>query len=189
MNAQAFFLNYWGNLLLWDSLGQEILPLARGEGNALSHQFPMKINYDASLKTMNILSTVQSLSCGPNLCDPVDYSTPGPLSFTISWGCLNSCSLSQWCYLTTSSSAVPFPSCPQSFPTSGSFPMSRLFSKEVAKVLELQHQHQSFQWIFSINFLNAIYIIGFACCHNLINISLLLLLLSRFSCVWLCVTP
>ena len=77
MNAQAFFLNYWGNLLLWDSLGQEILPLARGEGNAFSHQFPMKINYDVSLKTMNILSTVQSLSCGPNLCDPVDYSTPG----------------------------------------------------------------------------------------------------------------
>ena len=37
----------------------------------------MKINYDVSLKTMNILSTVQSLSCGPNLCDPVDYSTPG----------------------------------------------------------------------------------------------------------------
>ena len=77
MNAQAFFLNHWGNLLLWDNLGQEILPLARGEGNAISHQFPMKINYDASLKTMNKLSIVQSLSCGPNLCDPVDYSTPG----------------------------------------------------------------------------------------------------------------
>ena len=74
MNAQAFFLSHWGNLL-WDSLGQEILPLARGEGNAISHQFPIKINYDASLKTMNILNVVQSLSCGPNLCDPVDYST------------------------------------------------------------------------------------------------------------------
>ena len=42
--------------------------------------------------------------------------------------CSNSCPLSQWCYLTISSSAVPFSSCPQSFPASGSFPMSRLFA-------------------------------------------------------------
>ena len=42
--------------------------------------------------------------------------------------CPNSCTLSWWCYPTTSSSVVPFPSCPQSFPTTGSFPMSRLFA-------------------------------------------------------------
>ena len=40
--------------------------------------------------------------------------------------CSNSCPLSQWCYLTISSSAAPF-SCPQSFPASGSFPTSQLF--------------------------------------------------------------
>ena len=39
----------------------------------------------------------------------------------------NSCPLSQWCYPTMSSSAAPFSSCPQSFPASGSFPMSQLF--------------------------------------------------------------
>ena len=39
----------------------------------------------------------------------------------------NPCSSSQWCYLTISSSLVPFSSCPQSFPASGSFPMSQLF--------------------------------------------------------------
>ena len=39
----------------------------------------------------------------------------------------NSCPLSCWYYLTTSSSAAPF-FCLQSFPASGSFPMSRLFS-------------------------------------------------------------
>ena len=38
----------------------------------------------------------------------------------------NSCPLSQRCYPTTSSSAGPFSSCPQSFPASGSFPMSCL---------------------------------------------------------------
>ena len=36
--------------------------------------------------------------------------------------------LSQWCYPTISSSVVPFCSCLQSFPTSGSFPMSRFFT-------------------------------------------------------------
>ena len=38
------------------------------------------------------------------------------------------CSLSRWCHPTISSSVVPFSSYPQSFPTSGSFPMSQLFA-------------------------------------------------------------
>ena len=40
----------------------------------------------------------------------------------------NPCPLSQGCHLTISSSAVPFSSCPQSFPVSGSFQMSQLFT-------------------------------------------------------------
>ena len=40
----------------------------------------------------------------------------------------NSCPLSRWCHPTISSSVVPFFSCPQSFPTSGSFQMSQLFA-------------------------------------------------------------
>ena len=38
----------------------------------------------------------------------------------------NPCPLSQWCHLAISSSVVPFSSCPQSFPASGSFQMSQL---------------------------------------------------------------
>ena len=38
----------------------------------------------------------------------------------------NPCASSRWCHPTVSSSVVPF-SCPQSFPASGSFPMSQLF--------------------------------------------------------------
>ena len=49
-------------------------------------------------------------------------------SFTISWICSNSCSLSWWCHPTISSSVFPFSSCLQSFPASGSFSMSRLFA-------------------------------------------------------------
>ena len=40
----------------------------------------------------------------------------------------NSCPLSWWCHLAISSSVVPFSSCLQSFPASGSFQMSQLFT-------------------------------------------------------------
>ena len=44
--------------------------------------------------------------------------------------CLNSCPLSWWCHPTISSSVVPFSSCLQSFPASGSFQMSQLFTSD-----------------------------------------------------------
>ena len=40
----------------------------------------------------------------------------------------NSCALSWWCHPTFSSSVIPFSSCPQSFPASGSFQMSKFFA-------------------------------------------------------------
>ena len=51
---------------------------------------------------------------------PCPLPTPGIYS--------NSCPLSQWCYPTISSSVVPFSSCLQSFPASGSFQMSQFFT-------------------------------------------------------------
>ena len=42
--------------------------------------------------------------------------------------CWNSCPLSQWRHPNISSSVIPFSSCPQSFPASGSFPMSQFFA-------------------------------------------------------------
>ena len=50
------------------------------------------------------------------------YPSPSPRAFS------NSCPLSQECHLTISFSVDPFSSCLQSFPTSGSFPMSWLFT-------------------------------------------------------------
>ena len=40
----------------------------------------------------------------------------------------NPCPSSQWCHPTISSSVIPFSACPQSFPVSGSFQMSQLFT-------------------------------------------------------------
>ena len=47
--------------------------------------------------------------------------TPGDYS--------NSCPSSRWCHPAISSSVVPFSSCPQSLPASGSFPISQLFTR------------------------------------------------------------
>ena len=68
------------------------------------------------------------------------------------WVGSNSYLLSQWCHPTISSFVVLFSSCPQSFPESGPFTMNQS-SYQVAKVMELQLQHQSFQWIFRVDFL------------------------------------
>ena len=40
----------------------------------------------------------------------------------------NSCPSSRWCHPAISSSVIPFSSCPQSLPASGSFPMNQLFT-------------------------------------------------------------
>ena len=74
-------------------------------------------------------SSVQSLSRVPcfvtpwitqHARPPCPSPTPGVLA--------NSCPLSRWCHPAISSSVVPFSSCPQSLPASGSFPMSQLFA-------------------------------------------------------------
>ena len=44
------------------------------------------------------------------------------------WVYSNSCPLSQWCHPAILFSVVPFSSCAQSLPASGSFPMSQLFA-------------------------------------------------------------
>ena len=64
----------------------------------------------------------------------------------------SSCPLSLWCHPTILSSVIPFSSCPQSFPTSGSFQMSQFFASS-GEVLEFHLQRQSFQWIFRTDLL------------------------------------
>ena len=51
-----------------------------------------------------------------------------PSSSPAPGACSNSCPSSQWCPPTILSSVTPFSSCLQSFPTSGSFPMSQFFA-------------------------------------------------------------
>ena len=71
---------------------------------------------------------VQSLSCVWFLVTSWTAAHQAPLSFTISRVCSDLCLLSWWCYPVISSSVVPFSSCLQSFPASGSFLMSPFFT-------------------------------------------------------------
>ena len=111
---------------------------------------------ESPLKTRNkttIIIVVQSLSC-LTLCDLLDCSMPDfSVHHYLPKFTQNSCTLSWWCHLAISSSLAPFPSCPQSFPASGSFPVSRFFHIRWPKYWEFQLQHQSFQWTFRIDLL------------------------------------
>ena len=78
--------------------------------------------------------------------------------------CSNSCPLSQWCYPTISSSVMPSP------PTFNLSQHQGLFqwlssSHRVAKVLELQLQHPSFQGIFRVDFLKH-WLVWSLCCPS-----------------------
>ena len=65
------------------------------------------------------------------LCDPMNCSTPGlPVCPSPTPGVHpNSCPSSQWYHPAISSSVIPFSSCSQSLPASGSFPTSQLFAR------------------------------------------------------------
>ena len=65
-------------------------------------------------------------SCLPH-CNPMDCSTRPPCPSPTPRACSNLCPLSRWCHPTISSSIIPFCSCPQFFPASGSFLISQLF--------------------------------------------------------------
>ena len=83
---------------------------------------------EASMCSISVVITVQSLSRIWLLETPWTAACQASLSFTISWSLLKpgACPLSQWCHPTISPSVIPFSSCLQSFPVWGSFPMSHL---------------------------------------------------------------
>ena len=93
--------------------------------------------------------SVQSLNS--TLCDPMEHtrlSCPSPSP----GACSNSCPLSRWCHPAISSLSS---SSPPAFDLSQHQGLFQRVSSlhQVAKVLELQLEHQSFQWIFRTDFL------------------------------------
>ena len=86
--------------------------------------------------------SVMSNSLGPHGLQHARLSCPSPTPGVYP----NSCPLSWWCHPTISSSVIPFSSCPQSFPASGSFPMSHLFTSVGQSIVV-----SASTWILSMN--------------------------------------
>ena len=99
-----------------------------------------------ALVSVQLLSSVRLFATPWTVAHQASLPSPTPGAYS------NSCPLWRWCHSTISSSVVPF---------SSAFNLSqhqRLFqwvssSHQVAKVLEFELQHQSFQWIFRTDFL------------------------------------
>ena len=73
-------------------------------------------------------SSVQSLSRVRLFATPWTAACQASLSITNSQRLHNSCPLNRWCHPNISSSGIPFSSCLQSFPASGSFPVTQFFT-------------------------------------------------------------
>ena len=109
-----------------------------------------QIPYDTLMCSVQFSSVAQSC---PTLCDPMDCSTPG---FHVHWQCLE---LTQT-HVHWVGDAIQ-PSYPLLCPSPPTFNLSQHqglfkwvnYSYQMAKVLEFQLHHQSFQWIFRTDFL------------------------------------
>ena len=101
-----------------------------------------------SLRYYSVLpqfSSVQSLSHVRRFATPWTAAHQAALSITDCQSLPKPIPLSRWCHPAISSSVVPFSSCPQSFPASGSFQMSQLFTSG-GQSIGFQLQQQFFQW-------------------------------------------
>ena len=92
-------LCFWGGRKVWQLIGTEMF---------------------SSVQSLRVMSNSLQPHGLQHSRPPCPSLTPGVYS--------NSCLLHWWCHPTISSSVVPFSSCPQSFPASGSFPVSQFFA-------------------------------------------------------------
>ena len=101
-----------------------------------SHHFSPRLELEllnSTIKIFNVITTevqfshsVMSNSLRPHWLQHTRPPCPSPTPGVYS----KACPSSQWCHPTISSSVIPFSSCLQSFPASGSFPVSQFFASD-----------------------------------------------------------
>ena len=84
---------------------------------------PFQCAFNLTFSSVNFSGSVLSDYLRPHESQHARPPCPSPIPGVYS----NSCPSSQWCHPAISFSVIPFSSCPQSLPASGSFPMSQLF--------------------------------------------------------------
>ena len=85
---------------------------------------PLSVRRSASRHSVQFSRSVVSDSLRPHESQHTRTPCPSPTPGVYP----NPCPSSLWCHPAISSSVIPFSSCPQSLPASGSFPMSQLFA-------------------------------------------------------------
>ena len=95
---------------------------------------------------------VQPLTCVQHFLTTWTAAWQASLSFTISWSLLKFMSIESMMPSNHVIFCHPLPSCSQSFRESGSLQWVSS-PHQVAKILQLQLQHQCFQWILRVDFL------------------------------------
>ena len=100
--------------------------LALLQHNNFSDSFKLGETICSIVKNMLLLfsHSIMSYSVWPHGLQHTRLPCPSPSPGAYS----NSCPLSRWCHPSISSSVIPFSSCLQSFPASGSFPLSQFFT-------------------------------------------------------------
>ena len=128
----------------WMSVLLKLLPKdTEKEGTCPSLHHKVSINYpsDKMVSSVQFSHSVMSDSLQPH---ESQHARPPCLSPTLGVH-PNSSPSSWWCHPAISSSVVPFSSCPNPSQHQSLFQWVNSLH-EVAKVLEFQLQHQSFQW-------------------------------------------
>ena len=92
--------------------------------SVLCIRWPMYWSFSFSISSVKFSLSVMYNSLRPHGLQHTRLPCPSPNPRVYP----NSCPLSWWCHPTTSSSVIPFSSCHQSFPESGSFQRSQFFT-------------------------------------------------------------
>ena len=124
-----FALTEWSvkkkDVAIWCSLSYNILVKTEVEYQSIPHGKPTSLGSPAlavQFSSIQLLSRVQLFATHGLQHSRLPCPSPTPRNHS------NSCPSSQWCHPNISSSVIPFSSCLQSCPASGSFQMSQFFT-------------------------------------------------------------
>ena len=125
---EVLFLIFWRISILFSIVPASIYISTNSAWEFSFLYILANISYFHVFLIITILQVVvQSLSLVWLFVTPWTAAHQASLSITNSQSLLNSCPSSRWCHPTISSFVVPFSFCLQSFPASGSFPITQLF--------------------------------------------------------------
>ena len=116
---------YW-KIYLQGSSGEtdmetRLMDMGRGEERVRCVE---RVTWKLTFSSVQFSRSVVSDSLRPHESQRASPPCPPPTPGVYT----DSCPSSQWCHPTISSFVIPFSSCPQSLPASGSFPVSQLFA-------------------------------------------------------------